>query len=67
MTPAPGKKRGRKPSTTSTKIRTTLTMDPAVKADAEGITTNLSELVETLLRKEIKRATRLGPNRGPKA
>ena len=54
MTPAPGKKRGRKPSATPTKVRTTVTLDPTIKAGAEAITNNLSELVESLLRKEIK-------------
>ncbi len=56
MSPAPGKKRGRKPSTEPTKVRTTLTLDPEVKRDAEAITANLSQLVESLLRKEIKRS-----------
>ncbi len=55
MSPAPGKKRGRKPSDKPTKIRTTITLDPAVKARAESITNNFSEMVEALLKKEIKR------------
>jgi hypothetical protein len=55
MTPAPGKKRGRKPTGKPWKVRTTITLDPQVKADAEALTLNFSDLVETLLKKEIKR------------
>lgn len=55
MTPAPGKKRGRKPSGKAHKVRTTITLDPAVKAEAEALTENFSDMVETLLRREIKR------------
>lgn len=55
MTPAPGKKRGRKPTGKPWKVRTTITLDPEVKAAAEAITLNFSDLVETLLKKEIKR------------
>ncbi len=61
MTPAPGKKRGRKPSALPHKVRTTITLDPAVKAAAESSTTNFSDLVETLLRKELKRLSKRHP------
>jgi len=55
MTPAPGQKRGRKPTGKPWKVRTTITLDPEVKAEAESLTGNFSDMVERLLKKEIKR------------
>jgi hypothetical protein len=55
MTPAPGKKRGRKPSKTPTKVRATITIDPDIKMLAEAHTSNFSALVEDLLKKELRR------------
>jgi hypothetical protein len=67
MTPAPGKKRGRKPLA-QTKVRVTVTMDPNVKSAADAVTTNFSLMVEDLVRKELKRLKkRVGPGEGPRA
>lgn len=52
------------------KIRTNISLDPALKAAVrklQGDYSNLSEFLEMAAWKEIKRAMRLGPNLGPKS
>jgi hypothetical protein len=44
-----------------------LTLTPAVVREARKIDSNLSRLVESLLKKEIRRFKRVGPSEGPRS